>query len=279
MDPRWVPWGANSSAVCTWPSNLPISIPSCSCVEVSNCTGHIAFESTQEFVVALQRNRSVFFDICDAQGAPNAPSASLRGKSARVYYGRCPNGSGWYAAFDSSYGAGNYVMSLSGKANGTLSIWNSNQSLPLWPNSTAATAGWSTFVIPATSSARAVEAASSDLVVEYIAYGMFNVLRSKAAKFSADDAMRAISLGGVLLGPSLGGDGYATFGTGIGAEAVLVIARGDGTVARRVLQSAGVLLWSPPHRASEGAVNWAALTVITIVSFIYAILPRRSGVK
>ena len=141
MDPRWAPWGAASAAVCTWPSNLPISIPSCSCTAVSNCTGHIAFEMMQEFVIAVQDHQSVLFDICDAKGAPNAPTATLKGKSARVFYGRCPNRTGWYAAFDSSNGAGNYVMSLSGKANGTLSLWSMNNTMPLWPNSTAVTPG------------------------------------------------------------------------------------------------------------------------------------------
>ena len=87
MDPRWTEWGAGAS-VCKWPRNMPISIPSCSCVEASNCSAHIAFESLQEFVVAVQENQSVIFDICDAHGAPDAPTVGLEGKSARVFCGR-----------------------------------------------------------------------------------------------------------------------------------------------------------------------------------------------
>lgn len=276
MDPRWIPWGTGGGAVCTWPDNLPVSIPSCSCVSTSNCTGHIAFEMMQEFVIAVQDKQSVFFDICDAKGASNAPAASLRGKSARVYYGRCPGRTGWYAAFDSSLGAGNYVMTLSGKANGTLSIWSSNRSLPLWPNSTAATPGWSTFVLPATSSARAVEAASRNLVVEYVTYGTFDVSKSRSERFSTADHQRAAALGGVLLGMSPEGDGYATFGTGAGTEAVLVIARGNGDEARLVLRNAGVLLWSPPERGNEDVgMSWVATTLLLVTSILFALFPRK----
>ena len=87
MDPRWTEWGAGAS-VCKWPNNLPVSIPSCSCVEASNCSAHIAFESLQEFVISVQDGQSVVFDICDARGAPDAPTASLKGKAARLYCGR-----------------------------------------------------------------------------------------------------------------------------------------------------------------------------------------------
>lgn len=170
-------------------------------------------------------------------------------------------------------------MSLSGKANGTLDIWTSNTSLPLWPNSTADAVGWSTFVLPATSSARAVEAASDKLVVEYVAYGTFGVAPSRSERHSTADETAAHALGGVVLGPPLSGDGYATFGTGVGREAVLVIAKGSGgSAARTALQNAGVLLWYPPPRLEEdGRSGWMVAAVIAAASLMFAFSPRGRG--
>ena len=90
-------------------------------------------------------------------------------------------------------------------------------------------------------------------MVEYVTYGAFEVLKSRSERHSIDDDRSAFARGGVLLGAALSGDGYATFGTGSGVEAVLVIARGDGESARRALKDAGVLLWSPPARETTQA--------------------------
>jgi len=128
-------------------------------------------------------------------------------------------------------------------------------------------------VLPATASARAVEAASSNLVVEYFTYGRFDIARSRSDKYSTADEAAAIALGGVVLGPS--GNGYATFGTGVGTEAVLVIARGSGGSARTVLHEAGVLLWSPPDQVEDGLAGWLVAVIIAVASFVFALSPRR----
>ena len=114
------------------------------------------------------------------------------------------------------------------------------------------------------------------MVVEYVTYGTFDIARSRSERHSTADEAAAIALGGVVLGPSLSDGGFATFGTGVGTEAVLVIARGSGGGAREVLHNAGVLLWYPPDRVVEdGLAGWLVAVIIAVASFVFALSPRR----
>lgn len=263
-DPRWAPWGLAGASLCSWRAGLPVAAPVCACT-AELCRGNISFVTTQEFVISLAAGRSVVLDLCSVQGVARPPQASLRGRNARVYAGRCDGGPGWWAAFDSSAGAGGYVLRLAGDASGTLLTWESNQSLPLWPASSAAapvgTRRSHMFVLPQQAAPAAVEAASSGrLRVDYFAYGRLSVAatrRTPALSAAALDAYR--SANAQVLGTTGDERGYAVFGSDEGVGALLVLASGDddGAGARGELAAADSLLWWSGDVGATDQVSWS----------------------